>query len=88
MYSAKVSSGMTINKKTGEVKLNGLGVRVDGFSNSGLLSQALNNYNSDKSLLRHPKYPKVPGWPEETWYDLYEGMWNNLLKWKKRRTYN
>lgn len=84
-YSSKVSSSMTIDNKTGEVRLNDFGVKVDGFSEPRLLSKARENYNADKSLTK-PTYPGLD-WPKGTWYDLYWDMWKNLLNWKKKRIY-
>jgi hypothetical protein len=81
MYSSKVSSSMTIDNKTGEVKLNDFEVKVDGYSDKGLTRKAMDSYNSSKDL---PQSKYDQKWPEGTWYDLYLKMWKNFLRWKRR----
>ena len=76
---------MTINNKTGEVKLNGFDVKVDNFSKPRMLEKAIDKYNNNKDL-EIPFYPPE-GWPEGEWNKMYWDMWKNLLKWKKKRTY-
>lgn len=85
MYSSKISNSMTIDKKTGEVKLNDVEVRVDGFKEPRLLEKAKENYNADKGLPEIGKYNSK--WPEGTWYDMYLKMMKNLLKWKRKKVY-
>jgi hypothetical protein len=84
MYSSKISSDMTINKKTGEVKINEFKVSVDGFSKPKLLEKAKESYNASKDL---PSTSYASKWPEETWHEIYWSMWKNFLKWKKKRIY-
>ena len=72
---------MTINKKTGEVRLNDLDIRVDNFNESALTERAKENYNSGKDIKPY-YYPK--DWPKGTWYDLYFDTLRNLLRWKKK----
>jgi hypothetical protein len=82
MYSAKISSGMTINRKTGEVKVNEFKVSVDGFSEPKLLEKAKESYNSNKNL---PKFSYPTKWPEGNWCELYRDMWENFLRWRRRK---
>jgi len=80
MYSSRISSSMTINRKTGEVKINEFKVNVDGFSEPRLLEKAKENYNSNK-VLSDTSYTSK--WPEETWHEIYRNMWKKFLKWKR-----
>jgi hypothetical protein len=75
---------MTVNRKTGEVKIDEFNVKVDGFSEPKLLEKAKESYNANKEL---KKSYSNPGWPEEDWHEIYWSMWKNFLKWKKRRVY-
>lgn len=81
MYSAKVSNSISINKKTGEVKISEFKVDVDGFSEPKLLEKARENYNENKDL---PKSSYPSRWPEGTWHEIYRDMWKNFLKWRRR----
>lgn len=81
VYSAKVSSSITINKKNEEVRLNEFDVKVDGFSDKKLLESAKEKYNSRKAI-KKPYYSEE--WPKGTWYSLYYDMLKKLLRWKKR----
>ncbi len=84
MYSSRVSSSMSVNRKTGEVKIDEFNVKVNGFSEPKLLEKAKESYNANKELEK--SYSKS-GWPEEDWHEIYWNMWKNFLKWKKRRVY-
>lgn len=84
MYSAKVSNSMTVDNKTGKVRLDEFEVKVNGFDDKALTEKAKNNYNSDKSI---PESEYDSRWPEGTWYDMYLKMMKNFLKWKQKKIY-
>lgn len=79
MYQSKISSKMTIDNKTGDVKLEEFEVNVDGFKNRKKLRKAKDAYNSDKEIKK--EYER-DDWPKGMWYYLFEEYFDRLKAWK------
>jgi methionine synthase I (cobalamin-dependent) len=86
MYTARIKNKLTINKKDGKVKLDRFEVDVNGYKEPRLLEEAKESYNSGKDVIQTNTYYSND-WPKGVWHDLYQGMWKNLLKWKRKRIY-
>jgi hypothetical protein len=81
MYTSKVSSSLSIDRKTGEAKMSSFEVKVDGYSDTAATKRAIESFNSGKDL-KKSSYPT--GCPKGSWCDLYYSMWFRMLKWKKK----
>jgi len=82
MYSSKVSNSMTIDNRTGETRLNGIDVNVDGFSSPALLEKTRENYNAGEEITE--RYNAKKDWPDGMWDELYYDMFKKMLRWRKR----
>jgi len=83
MYQSKVESKIIINHRTGEVKLEEFKVGVDGYSNTRLLNEAKENYNTDKEWTK--PYPYFPDWPEGIWHSIFHDFLEKLRNWRQRK---
>lgn len=85
-YSSKISSDMTIDKKSGEVKLNGMRINVDGYTEPKTIEKGVADHNSGKeSYAPKESAANYSSWPKGTWHELYSKMMGNMASWKKTR---
>jgi len=84
VYQSKVESKIIINHQTGEVKLEEFKVGVGGYSNTSLLNEAKESYNSD--IVSPGDYDIVDkDWPEGVWHRIYHDMLEKLKNWRNRK---